>query len=87
MRYLKKQTSARIQSRTKPSRRNQTHNGRLRQQCRCSYLLCLFLGRRRYAHSGRGKGEGPRKNWEKVQVLLISRGVEVVTRGLGPLGR
>ena len=25
----------------------------------------------------RGKGEGPRENWEKVQVLLISRGVGV----------
>ena len=33
------------------------------------------------------KGEGPRKNWDKVQVLWICRGVEVVTRGLGPLGR
>ena len=26
-----------------------------------------------------GKGEGPRKNWEKVQVLWICRGVGVVT--------
>ena len=25
----------------------------------------------------RGKGEGPRKNWEKVQVLWICRGVGV----------
>jgi hypothetical protein len=25
-----------------------------------------------------GKGEGPRKNWEKVQVLRICRGVGVV---------
>ena len=39
---------------------------------------------------GRGKSEGqegPREIWEKVQVLWICRGVEVVTRGLGPLGR
>ena len=41
----------------------------------------------------KGKGgrvpgrSGPWENWEEVQVLLISRGVEVVTRGLGPLGR
>ena len=28
-----------------------------------------------------------RLDWEKVQVLLICRGVGVVTRGLGPLGR
>ena len=33
------------------------------------------------------KGEGPRENWEKVQVLWICRGVGVVTRGLGPFGR
>ena len=26
----------------------------------------------------RGKGEGPRENWEKVQVLWICRGVGVV---------
>ena len=26
----------------------------------------------------RGKGEGPWENWQKVQVLLISRGVGVV---------
>ena len=26
-----------------------------------------------------GKGEGPRANWEKVQVLGICRGVGVVT--------
>ena len=35
----------------------------------------------------RGKGEGPRENWEKVLVLWICRGVGVDTRGLGPLGR
>jgi len=28
---------------------------------------------------GRGKGEGPRENWEKVRVLRICRGVGVVT--------
>ena len=33
------------------------------------------------------KGEGLQENWEKVHVLRICRGVEVVTRGLGPLGR
>ena len=32
------------------------------------YVLCIAAG----------KGEGPRKNWEKVQVLWICRGVGVV---------
>ena len=27
----------------------------------------------------RGKGEGPREDWEKVQVVRICRGVGVVT--------
>ena len=42
--------------------------------------ICAPPSRKRKGERGKArKGEGPRANWEKVQVLRICRGVGVVT--------
>ena len=49
--------------------------------CTTKYLLSLMTELREKGKGGRGgvqgKGEGFRKNWERVQVLWICRGVGV----------